>query len=31
MVTVLQSGSVIFEVKDGPYEPLGEEDVLTLP
>ena len=28
---VLQSGSVIFEVKDGPYEPLGEGDVLTLP
>lgn len=28
---VLQSGSVIFEVKDGPYEPLGEEDMLTLP
>ncbi|MFA6589497.1 MAG: WbuC family cupin fold metalloprotein, partial [Bacteroidales bacterium] len=24
---VLQSGSVIFEVKDGPYEPLGEEDM----
>ena len=24
---VLQSGSVIFEVKDGPYEPLGEGDV----
>ena len=28
---VLQSGSVIFEVKEGPYEPLGEGDVLTLP
>ena len=28
---VLQSGSVIFEVKDGPYEPLGEGDMLTLP
>jgi cupin fold WbuC family metalloprotein len=25
---VLQSGSVIFEVKDGPYEPLGEGDML---
>ena len=24
---VLQSGSVIFEVKEGPYEPLGEGDV----
>jgi cupin fold WbuC family metalloprotein len=25
---VLESGSVIFEVKDGPYTPLNEEDVL---
>ena len=25
---VLESGSVIFEVKDGPYSPLGEEDLL---
>lgn len=25
---VLESGSVIFEVKDGPYRPLGEEDLL---
>lgn len=25
---VLESGTVIFEVKDGPYTPLGEEDVL---
>ncbi len=25
---VLESGSVIFEVKDGPYMPLGEEDLL---
>ena len=24
-----ESGSVILECKDGPYEPLGEEDVLT--
>lgn len=24
----LESGTVIMEVKDGPYEPLGEEDVL---
>lgn len=24
---VLQSGSVIFEVKDGPYEPLGDDDM----
>ena len=27
-VEVLESGTVIMEVKDGPYEPLGEEDVL---
>lgn len=25
---VLESRTVIFEVKDGPYTPLGEEDVL---
>lgn len=25
---VLESGSVIFEVKDGPYTPLGEADLL---
>ncbi|MEG1592605.1 MAG: WbuC family cupin fold metalloprotein [Bacteroidales bacterium] len=25
---VLESGSVIFEVKDGPYTPLGEDDIL---
>jgi cupin fold WbuC family metalloprotein len=25
----LESGTVIFEVKDGPYAPLGEEDVLS--
>ena len=25
---VLESGSVIFEVKDGPYAPLQEEDLL---
>lgn len=28
-VTVLEPGTVIFECKDGPYEPLGEEDILT--
>ena len=28
-VRVLESGTVILECKDGPYEPLGEEDVLT--
>lgn len=26
-VEVLESGTVILECKDGPYEPLGEEDV----
>ena len=25
---VLESGTVIFEVKDGPFAPLGKEDVL---
>lgn len=25
---VLESGTIIFEAKDGKYEPLGEEDVL---
>lgn len=29
-VEVLESGTVIMEVKDGKYEPLGEKDVLTL-
>ncbi len=29
-VEVLESGTVIMEVKDGAYEPLGEEDVLTV-
>lgn len=29
-VRVLESGTVILECKDGPYEPLGEEDVLYL-
>ena len=24
----LESGSVLFECKDGPYEPLGEDEVL---
>lgn len=27
-VKALESGTVILEVKDGPYEPLGEEDIL---
>ena len=27
-VRVLESGTVIMEVKDGPYEPIGEEDIL---
>lgn len=29
-VRVLESGTVIMEVKDGPYEPTGEEDILAL-
>ena len=29
-VKALESGSVILEVKDGPYEPIGPEDILTL-
>ena len=27
----LESGSVLFECKDGAYQPLGEEDILTCP
>ena len=26
----LESGTVLFECKDGAYEPLGEEDILSL-
>ena len=26
---VLESGTIIFEAKDGKYKPLGEEDVIT--
>ena len=29
-VRALESGTVILECKDGAYEPLGEEDVLSL-
>ena len=29
-VKSLESGTVIMEVKDGPYEPLGPEDILPL-
>ena len=29
-VRALESGTVIMEVKDGPYEPMGEEDILAL-
>lgn len=29
-VQSLESGTVILEVKDGPYEPLGAEDILAL-
>lgn len=28
---VLESGSVIFEVKDGPYTPVTEENILSIP
>lgn len=28
-VDVLESGTVILEMKDGGYEPLGEEDILA--
>lgn len=27
-VRALESGTVILEMKDGPYEPLGDEDIL---
>lgn len=30
MVEVLESGTVIMEVKDGPYESLGPDDTLTI-
>ena len=29
-VHALESGSVILEMKDGPYEPIGPEDILAL-
>lgn len=29
-VEVLESGTVIIEVKDGKYEPMGAEDILNL-
>lgn len=29
-VRALESGTVIMEVKDGPYEPTGPEDILAL-
>ena len=29
-VHALESGSVILEVKDGPYEPIGPEDTLAI-
>lgn len=28
-VEALESGTVIMEVKDGPYEPLSDEDILS--
>lgn len=27
-IRVLESGTVILEMKDGPYEPIGSEDIL---
>lgn len=27
-IRALESGTVVLSVKDGPYEPLGEEDIL---
>jgi len=30
MVRALESGTVILEVKDGPYEPTGPEDILQM-
>ena len=29
-VRALESGSVILEMKDGAYEPIGPEDILAL-
>lgn len=29
-VEVLESGTVIMEIKDGPYEPTGPEDILAI-
>lgn len=29
-VHALESGTVILEVKDGPYEPIGPEDILSI-
>ena len=29
-VKALESGSVILEMKNGPFEPLGAEDILEL-
>ena len=29
-VRALESGTVIIEMKDGPYEPIGPEDILEL-
>ena len=29
-LVALESGTVIFEAKDGPYEPIGPEDILLV-
>lgn len=30
MLNALESGTALFESKDGKYEPLGEEDIMKL-
>ena len=29
-IEVLETGTVIFEVKDGPYQPITEKDILLV-
>ena len=29
-LTALESGTVILEMKDGAYEPIGAEDILSM-
>lgn len=28
---MMRSGTILFEAKDGKYEPLGPEDIMELP